>query len=257
MSQFNIFNKQFALSKGLLVKLIIWVFIIIPGIPFIVLSLGMLAYAYWPQDFERLEIKKLPVDSSQVSIMVHGLGDTAESWAKPLQEVLAKQHPSATHIALDWNPFSQSALRCSVAGKRLGKEVAKHLLKSVQLRQLHLVGHSCGAFVILGLCQGIKSQRPEVKVQTTFLDPVAVYGGLFWDYGLEHFGSCADSSEAYIDTGDTVPGSNQNLQNAVTHDVTATRLEAGFAGNPHVWPTIYYLNRVKADGIAFSMPDRF
>ena len=82
-------------------------------------------------------------------------------------------------------------------------------------------------------------------MQSTYLDPVSVYSGLLWDYGLNHFGRCADFSDAYIDIEDTVPGSNQNLPYAYTFDVTQLRKKNNVVYLPHKWPTIFYLNALK------------
>ena len=63
--------------------------------------------------------------------------------------------------------------------------------------------------------------------------------------GVQGSGSgCADFSDAYIDTEDDVPGSNQPLPNAYTVDVTAVRKRSAYTGTPHVWPTDYYRGRV-------------
>ena len=113
------------------------------------------------------------------------------------------------------------------------------------LQSLHLIAHSCGSFVSLGICQALKAHRNDVTVQSTYLDPVTVYGGVFWDYGVTRFGSCADFSDAYIDIADTGPGSNQLLPLTHTFDVTPARKRAGFARPPHVWPKVYYLRRAQ------------
>ncbi len=69
---------------------------------------------------------------------------------------------------------------------------------------------------------------------------MAIYGGVSLDFGIQHFGQCADFSDAYIDTGDGVPGSNELLPGAHTFDVTSARESSGYEGPPHVWATVYY-----------------
>jgi pimeloyl-ACP methyl ester carboxylesterase len=234
----------------LILTVLLWIFIIIPGIPFVFGTLGTLTYIYWPQNFEALNISQLPVDNSRVSMFFHGLGGNTERWAQPLAEILQEQAPEGSHIALDWSDYAQSALRCSVAGKRLGRELGDRLLQAGELQHLNLVGHSCGSFVVLGICERVKQQRPDIEISTTYLDPVTVYGGIFWHYGQQHFGRCADISEAYIDTGDGVPGSNEALPYATTFDVTAERIAADFEGNPHIWPTLYYLRKIRSQAAA-------
>ena len=84
-------------------------------------------------------------------------------------------------------------------------------------------------------------------VQTTYLDPVSNYGGLFSSFGIEKFGDCADFSEAYIDTEDSVPGSNQRLLSAYTIDVTEVRKKLQLNESPHLWPVRYYTSLVRRD----------
>ena len=186
------------------------------------------------------ELPKLEPDTSHIIVLSHGLGDTAASWPSSLATILDDETNDTSVIALDWNPYSQNALRCSVDGQRIGQRIGEHLIENPNLESVHLIGHSCGAFINLGACLAIKKVRPTVTVQTTYLDAVSVYGGIFWKYGLRNFGSCADFSDAYIDTGDSVPGSNQNIPAAYTFDVTAARESSGYSGSAHVWPTRYY-----------------
>ena len=99
--------------------------------------------------------------------------------------------------------------------------------------------------MIEGICEAVKSDRKDVLIQTTFLDPVSVYGGIFWNYGVEKFGSCSDFGDSYIDTGDPVPGSNDLIPHTITFDVTGARKKSGFKGLPHVWPVVYYQGLVR------------
>ncbi len=220
-----------------------WLFIllvIIPVVPFLLVSLGMLIYIYWPMGLDDMEIPLIETGVDHVVLISHGLGDTSATWGDPLKETLDARDDGAQVISLDWNPYAQSTVRCSVDGKRLGEALGERFAKNHALRTVHLVAHSCGSFISLGVCQALRKLRSDVSIQSTYLDPVTVYGGLFWEYGLSRFGSCADFSDAYIDTGDRVPGSNQLLPATHTFDVTLARISAGYEGSPHVWPTLYY-----------------
>lgn len=213
-------------------------------------SLGFLAYIYYPLDLSRIDLggvehSVFEPQAPHVVIVAHGLGDTPESWSDQLSQTLAAQDRSAQVIALDWNPYSKNTFRCSVDGKRLGASIGARLASSSKIRTVHLIAHSCGSFVSLGICQAMREQRPDVVIQSTYLDPVSVYGGLFWDYGLTRFGACADFSDAYIDVEDGVPGSNQRLPSAHTFDVTQSRKRTTYTGSPHVWPTVYYQQLVQ------------
>ena len=229
-----------------LLKLIIFLFIIIPGTAFIIVSIGGLAFIYWPIDYSQMEMPVSDPQDSHIFVLVHGVRDTKESWTDPLKQLLKEKYPDAKIISLEWKPYSDSTFRCSVDGLRIGKIIGHELATSKNLESMHLIGHSCGSFVIQGICEAVKSVRKDIIIQTTYLDPVSVYGGLFWDYGIDNFGCCSDFSDAYIDTEDPIPGSNELIPHAITFDVTEVREKAKFEGLPHVWPTAYYLNLVRS-----------
>jgi len=204
-----------------------------------------MTYIFWPTNLGEIPSLNFRQNAEHVVIISHGMRDDATTWSDKLKETLSARNDNQQIVSLDWNPYAQSAFRCSVNGRRLGESLGKLLATSPNLRSLHLIAHSCGAFVSLGICEALRAHRSDVTVQSTFLDPVTVYGGAFWNFGINRFGGCADFSEAYIDTDDTVPGSNQLLPLTHTFDVTTARKRAGFEGPPHVWPTVYYLRRAQ------------
>jgi len=216
--------------------------VIIPGIPFILGSLGFIAYAFWPRDLS--SVINIPLNSKAefISISAHGVKDKPDSWSDELQKII-KQNKIVKvqqNISLNWSEFSDNVLICSVSAKRIGHAIGQRLFKETKVKSIHVIGHSCGAFVALGLCEAVKEKSSDIKIQTTYLDPVSVYAGVWWDYGIHKFGTCADFSDSYIDTRDGVPGSNVNLPHTATFDVT----ELGVKNNniqPHNWPTQYYL----------------
>ena len=227
-------------------KLIIFLLVIIPGFLFIIVSICSLLYIFSPRDYSQMELPVSSPEDRYIFILAHGVRDTTASWCDPLKKILEEKNPDARIISLEWRPYSDSTFRCSVDGKRIGELIGHELAAGKNLRSMHLIGHSCGAFVVLGICEAVKSLRPDVAVQTTFLDPVSIYGGIFWNYGIDHFGYCSDFSDTYIDTDDTVPGSNSPLPHAITFDVTAAGEKAKYKGSPHVWPTVYYQQLVRA-----------
>jgi len=224
-------------------KWAIWLFIILPGIPFVLITIGYIGYLYWPHDIDAITEIKLSPNATRLTLSVHGVKDTPSSWSDELQGLMAvyANNPTQQQISVDWRPYSDNPMICSVVAKSIGQAIADNIIDNTQVRSIHAVGHSCGSFVAYGLCQRIKQRNPEIQVQTTYLDPVSIYGGFWWNYGVEHFGDCADFSDAYIDTGDTVPGSNQPLLNAHTFDVTQVRITEKSNEPPHNWPTKYYL----------------
>jgi len=231
-----------AISKKQLVRWAIWLLVIIPGIPFILGSIGFIVYAFWPRDLTSVINIPLNEKSEFVSISAHGVKDNVNSWSDELQNVINHNNNELAqqNISFNWSEFSDKVLICSVSAKRIGYKIGQRLIKETKVKSIHVIGHSCGAFVALGLCEAIKEQSTDIKIQTTYLDPVSVYAGVFWNYGIDNFGTCADFSDSYIDTRDGVPGSNVNLPHTATFDVT----ELGVKNKniqPHNWPTQYYL----------------
>ncbi len=237
--------KELLRKHALLRKLFI-ILVVIPGVPFILVSLAFAIYAFWPRDMTEVTNIDLSKSTSHFIISVHGVKDSPESWSNELLTGMSQQDDSIQqNLSLDWRPFSENPFICSIAGKRIGNKIGKNLASSTSVKSIHAIGHSCGAFVVLGLCEGIKAINSDIKVQTTYLAPVSVYAGFFWQYGVNHFGDCGDFSDAYIDREDTVPGSNQRLPNAHTFDITQLRIKHQMSESPHNWPTRYYINALK------------
>ncbi len=210
--------------------------IALPTILFFLISFLLILYTFLPRS---LDLPSIDTERN-MTILAHGIHDTPLTWSNSLADIIEERDDTNHTIPLDWSKYAQSTFRCSVDGERLGRKIGQLLSSNKSLQSLHLIGHSCGSFVIYGICRGIREQSPWVNIQTTYLDPVSIYGGIFPNYGIDNFGNCANFSEAYIDTGDTVPGSNQLLPNTHTFDVTTVRHKARYTGTPHIWPTKYY-----------------
>lgn len=223
-------------------RLAILVLFILPTVLFFLVSFFLLIYAFAPLPLTPPEITSAP----KMTIIAHGLRDTPDGWSENLAEIINNSDSGYSATALDWSEDAKSIFRCSVNGFRLGKKIGRELAHDKNLHVVHLVGHSCGAFVVRGVCLGLKEERKDIMVQTTFLDPVSNYGGVIKNFGTRVFGSCGDKSEAYIDTGDSVPGSNQPLSQGVTYDVTPMRYQSAYSGNPHLWPVVYYTDLVES-----------
>lgn len=244
--------------NNILLRWFWWLAVVIPGIPFVLFSVGFQLYAHWPRDYSDIASIAINPKTEYLSLSAHGVKDTTESWSNELQEVIKftknKQLFNYTkeQVSLSWQPFSDNALVCSVTGKKLGETLADKIAKLSNIKAVHLIGHSCGSFVIYGLCQKLKKINPSINVQTTYLDPVAIYSGVFWQYGVNNFGNCADFSDSYIDTKDTVPGSNENIENSYTFDVTSLRLNRNLPYSPHAWPTHFYIEAYKNQQVPLS-----
>jgi len=242
-------------NKTKLLRWLWWLTVILPGIGFVLVTIGFLIYAHWPRDYTDISTININENSEYITLSAHGVKDDKTSWSDKLKSVMAStQLPQLSalkqqHISLNWQPHSNNVFTCSVAGKSLGEEIGNVLAAKANIKGIHLIGHSCGSFVILGICQQIKSSNKAIKVQTTYLDPVSVYSGLFWQYGIENFGTCADFSDTYIDTGDTVPGSNQLMPHSFTFDVTPLRVKDKIEIVPHAWPTHFYIDAYQQQSV--------
>ena len=227
-----------------LIFVLLAVFLIIPVVTFLIGSAAILAYIFWPINYSDMTMPSINRDTENIVVLAHGLNDDPSSWSNALKESFELRPTRDQVIALDWNPYSRNTLRCSVDGKRIGTALGHRMAESSQLRSAHLIGHSCGAFVILGFCEALKTARGDIQVQSTYLAPVSIYGGIFWNYGTTHFGSCADFSDAYIDHEDTIGASKHAPHNSHAFDVTAARKSSGNSLSPHLWPPVYYLKLV-------------
>ena len=229
--------------------LLLCVFLILPAVSFILSSAVIMAYIFWPTDLSRITMSSIDPAAENVVLLAHGLNDNPSSWSTELkyqfEQHLLKEQETSQVIALDWNPYSKSALRCSVHGKRIGAAIGYQMAKSTRLKSAHLIGHSCGAFVILGLCEILKSERSDIQIQDTYLAPVNIYGGIVWNYGSSHFGTCASFSDTYFDRDDTI-GENRATVHSYIYDITDARKKLVERVSPHIWPTIYYRQLVES-----------
>ena len=241
--------------KYRILRWLCWIGVVIPSVSFILVSISFLLVMHWPRDYQDVVNIALDPEVEYLTFSAHGVKDTPASWSDELQRTYSEiqQLPFSDlkkqQISFSWQPYSNNVFNCSVDGKKIGIRLGEQIAQLPKLTGVHLVGHSCGSFVILGVCEALKERKVSMSVQTTYLDPVSVYSGIFWDYGVNHFGSCADFSDAYLDIQDTVPGSNQALRNAYTFDVTQTRVSNKLDYAPHAWPTMFYINALKKNQV--------
>lgn len=196
-------------------------------------------------------------ETEKLFVLVHGKGDNLSSWAEGFaheleSSVLAEGEQVVT---VDWEEYSHDLFRSTLNGRRIGHDLGRKLSGYGNIRQLHLIGHSAGSFVAYGICEAMKKANKEVFIHATYLDPVAIYGGVDWNYGSRNFGRCADISDAYIDHEDNVPGSNGPLKHPHTFDVTGLKKQAGYSGSPHLWPIVYYRRAVQDKTLPYWTPD--
>ncbi len=238
-----------------LFRKLFFILFILPTLLFLLTNAVIFAYIYWPASYKDIKLEA-KADTYHLTLISHGLKDKPDSWANPLKMQLAqpRKNKKSKHIqSLDWQTHSTNAFKCSVNGLRIGKQLAQQASSLKELKSVHLIAHSCGSFINYGFCQEIKKLRPSTIVHTTYLDPASIYGGLFWQFGINNFGSCADFSDHYFDSSDGVPGSNVALKNTYSIDVTKARKQQDI--HPHLWPTIYYLQLAKKKQILLYKSD--
>ncbi len=229
-----------------LIRTLVYLLLIAPTGLFLLVTFSYFIYLFWPRDVSNIIDFPLDKDTQHVILTAHGVKDSPENWGIPLSQITSMNYP-ANHqqVNIDWRPYSNSPLICSVVAKRIGAAIANRITAETKIKSIHAIGHSCGAFIVYGISQQLNSLQSEISVHVTYLDPVAIYAGIFWDYGTENFGRYADFSDAYIDTEDGVPGSNNPLSHSVTFDVTKIKHVRGVKMAPHNWPPHYYINAIK------------
>lgn len=220
--------------------------IVLPGLPFVFGSLAIVIYANWPANPGLKPVQAWPSDTRALTLVTHGTDDNVANWAQPLAQLWKSSAADSSHAeAIDWADGADSLFRCSrnasVIGKQLAERAASHL---PQLESVHFVAHSAGSFMAHAFCKELKSQRPEVKISIDYLDPAGIYRGLFWNFGRDNFGSCADQARNLFNVGDGVPGSEEPLTHSQNTNITALRPTD--IANGHMWPVWYYLDREKA-----------
>ncbi|MEM0911693.1 MAG: hypothetical protein AAGJ37_11995 [Pseudomonadota bacterium] len=245
---------------GRTVKFWFIVLFILPGIPPLVATVGLVIFSYfpWPISFD-VNTPQLRQHQDELILLVHGKDDSPATWSDSFalelqQQVLDHNQQVAT---VDWQKYSTNIFRCSNNGRRIGRQLGKALAMNKDLKRVHLVGHSAGSFVVYGLCESLRHENPDVLVHTTYLDPLGVYSGMNWHFGTRNFGRCADISDAYIDINDNVPGSNVPVENAHTFDVSALRInDDEYTGSAHMWPIEYYRRAVLSEQLPFWAPSK-
>ncbi|WP_448564055.1 alpha/beta hydrolase [Thalassotalea ganghwensis] len=218
----------------------------LPIFPFIVISIGVFIYIFWP--LKSYEVDFELFNKEQLIVVAHGLKDTNQTWAQEIADLWRKKLPTAHVVTIDWHRYSNNAFTCAVNGERIGREIARQIKTNAVINKVRVIGHSCGAFINLGICEELRvnsHKKTTYTIESIYLDPVSVYGGLFWDYGIKHFGQCADSSVTYFDTEDSVPGSNKAPLNSKGIDVTSYKQALNYKGKAHQWPIYYYINELK------------
>ncbi len=176
-------------------------------------------------------------------LLVHGSGDGPERWASGLADTLRPRllQPERVEVVLyDWRAAAADKLAAAGNGQREGQAIAE-VIATRALTHVHVIAHSAGAHVAYGLETALAEQPTRPTVHLTLLDPFEGVG-LDFEWGVSRFGTKADFTDAVLNRGDDVPGTEVPITAAHTFDVTDSKPEGeSFSGTKgHWWPTTAY-----------------
>jgi len=181
-------------------------------------------------------------DVEHITLVFHGAGGQ-DGFTDRLMENLKRSDTKASYSSIiDWSTYSTNFLQASFNGQRLGRCTAQELLdKATNLKSVHVIGISVGAFAADSLSAAVKSRRKDnpVYVQLTLLDPFTQRGIFDAGYGERRYGEAADYFQQYLNTDDPVPSTNIPLSKSVCYDITAIRPKEIIPFG-HDWPVAYY-----------------
>jgi hypothetical protein len=191
--------------------------------------------------------------------IVHGSGDTAADWPADLVSQVKKTLPQDGQwdiVAYDWSSYSEDKLSAANAGIEIGTYIGTTLSSTAyNYERIQFVAHSVGSFVIQAACDAYRSQSSrDTRIHLTFLDPFNGRGLFDWSYGNKRFGAGADFAEAYINTSDPAPSTNEPLSSAHNFDVTGKAPATVTGRDLHWWPVSFYIESVTAPGQQYGYP---
>lgn len=206
------------------------------------------AYSRWPSGVAAPPIEPDP-NTPALILIVHGSFGRDEpdllALERRLRALTANEKGIGVHRYV-WSPYSDNILRAAARGARIGASLGQRLGRRHGVRQMHLIAHSAGAYLLEPLCQAARRVRgdPPLFVRMTFLDPIGLHG--IWDrgYGARHFGRCADLAEVYYNTDDPAPATDRPFLHASNFDVTLEDGRTRYVYGGHRWPIRYYVDHV-------------
>ncbi|MBL91792.1 MAG: hypothetical protein CMH56_08295 [Myxococcales bacterium] len=192
-----------------------------------------------------------PTVAKNLLVVVHGSGDTPKDWPNALRAAIEKEYGDGLDWDIwtyDWDVYAASRMTASGDGLVVGQLLGEALLESpYDYQHLHLVAHSAGSYVIHALAQTVSTQKSDMTIHATYLDPFTANGFFDWSYGQREFGRHADYAENFMNVDDPVPSTNNLLEHAHNFDVTALRPDDYDNTKTHWWPVDYYRESVAND----------
>lgn len=202
-------------------------------------------------------------------LLIHGLEDprgpvdgrTWSRWrtAEHIQAMDIRAGIDRDIVDYDWMEWARlgNELRASFDGQMVGTVLGRQLALRNDLRSIHVIAASVGAFVAEACARAYRAGRKgnlRARIRMTLLDPFTTRGALGLGYGMRHFGEAADFAEHFLNTDDFVPSTNDPLPLTRVYDVTRSAERSAVmrpGDNMHAWPVAYftrhYTTRVKAE----------
>ncbi len=153
--------------------------------------------------------------------------------------------PAAQVINYRWSAGSDNRMRANSNALKFGETLGEQLAQQPQLKHLHLIIHSAGAFIPDALCERYRAQASTpAHIEVTYIDPFGIRGLLDWRFGARNHGRCADFASTLLNTDDGAPSTNYALASAYNIDVTDHPDRAAFTRDYHYWPLQYFLDEL-------------
>ena len=126
---------------------------------------------------------------------------------------------------------------------KIGSSIGTQLADLSNCKHIHLISHSAGSWMIDAISEKIKSTRPDISIQITFLDTYTPGG----KYGVDTLGEHGDWVEHYVDSRNdfsfefiNINLTNGTLDNAYNTDVTCADSDSDNVW-AHAWPIDWYI----------------
>jgi pimeloyl-ACP methyl ester carboxylesterase len=202
-----------------------------------------------PSSLPRLLDGTLPEGITELVVIFHGSGGIDANTQRIAQ---ALSHSTTVKVVeYDWHRFTGDTLRAPFNAAIVGDALARELSRAntPDLKRVHLIGVSVGAFVANRMAEIYASATPRASIRLTLLDPFTARSlrGLAQPasaYGVERFGLCADEAVCVFNSDDPVPSTNGPLRHCVNLDVTSASVRKSFVPLPgdslHSWPCAWF-----------------
>lgn len=156
-----------------------------------VLAAGLQVYAL---GLARFPVPALTVarDTRELVLIFHGSGGRNEPTVMALEEQLGRGIRAGSGRSVQryvWSPYSDDRLRAYANGTRVGNRLGEQLAALPNLRSLHLIAHSAGAYILEPLCRAYRARTlTRIRIRMTYLDPIGLRGPLEPGWGLSTTG---------------------------------------------------------------------